>query len=145
MTPEQQQQLQTLNTDVNAIPYDSILGTHEPPDWWTDTPVSGNSFVCRDYVLEKAEKLREAGWPVTDLSVILTWTEVVIPPAPENDNTGREYHAVLGVKVDSELWILDSRFDPIYLPANCPADYKWQRQQDTNDNLFHDISQTGPT
>lgn len=135
MTPEQQEQLQTLNNSVNLIPYVAGMGPTEPIDYWTYRPEVGKSFVCRDYVEDKAERLRQSGWNPLDLTVVLCWTEPVLPPP--ND---REYHAVLAVKVGGETWILDSRFDTVYQPANTPADYQWDRQQIAGTVEFRDAA-----
>ncbi len=67
-TPEQLAQLRNVSTQANAIPYDDVQRLHEEPDWWTDDPNADGSFVCRDYVLLKAEHLRALGWAATDLT-----------------------------------------------------------------------------
>lgn len=135
MTPEQQAELQSVNTRVNAIPYNALTAPDEPPDWWTDSLVHGRSFVCRDYVLQKADELKALGWPASALTVILCFTEPVRPPPDD-----REYHAVLGVDVDGQTWVLDSRFDDIYLWTQPPADYRWDRQQIAGTTEFRDAS-----
>lgn len=132
VTPDQQSQLQAVNTDVNAIPYIDLPGAHEPADWWTDVPVAGNSWVCRDFVLAKADRLKALGWPPADLSVILCWTEPV--------DGQREYHAVLGVTVDGELWILDSRLPLPYLKSEPPLPYQWDRMQVAGTTEFEPLA-----
>lgn len=122
--------LQRINTEVNAIPYQELPGPKEPFDWWTDIPVEGNSFVCRDFVLMKSDKLRDAGLPPTDMFVILCWTEIVTPVTnPDDPTSGRIYHATLGVDLDGETWVLDSRFDQIYRMSEPPVDYRYDRRQ----------------
>lgn len=117
MTPEQRGQLQAVNIEVNAIPYDAVPSPSEADDnVWKDAP-DGGSWVCRDYVLLKAEKLRAAGWPPLALTVVECWTET------------DEYHAVLAVEVEGEDWILDSRFPDIYPMRSPPAPYRWDRRQ----------------
>lgn len=123
MTPEQWQQLCEVNERINQIPYDAIEGAQEPPDWWSDIPAPGWSWVCRDYVLAKATALRNVGWDPRALTVIVCWTEPVDEP-PQ-----RERHGVLGVDVDGETWILDNRFPAPYRMRNPSADYLWEMRQ----------------
>ncbi len=133
--------LKQINSDVNQIPYDAIVGAHEPFDWWTDVPVSGQSFECRDYTLTKAERLRQAGFPVADMTIVLLWTEPVAPTpgAP----AVRLYHAVLACKIGSDIYILDNRYSDVYLWTTPPFDYKWAEQQIPGTVNFNDVSQTG--
>jgi len=113
------EQLCAVNSEVNAIPYDAALGEREPVDWWTDNPDAEGSYVCRDYVLTKSKRLRELGWPVSSLSVVLCWTE---PPESV-------YHAVLAVDVNGETWILDNRVAAPYRWDRAPYHYRWDRRQ----------------
>jgi len=118
MIPEQMAELTGLNRSVNALPF--IDHGDEPYDYWHDTPEPGKSWVCRDYVEMKAERLRESGWDPKLLRVVLCWTE-------EPDSG---YYAVLGVTVGSEIWILDSRADDPYLMQTpSPNGYRWDRIQ----------------
>jgi len=135
LTPEQQAQLQAINLEVNAIPYVEMPGKGEPPDWWNDQPVLGNSWVCRDYTLMKADKLKALGWPAGALTEMLCWSEPVgNPPA-------RGYHAVLAVDTgDPSPMILDSRFDDIYRKDAPPADYLWVWQQIPGTTEFRQIT-----
>ncbi len=124
MTEEQQKQLAEVNLSVNALPYVEAVGAHEPMDWWTDLPVEGQSWVCRDYVLAKADRLRALGWAAAALQVVLCWSE------PMGNPPTRNYHAVLAVDTgDSAKMILDSRFDEVYQMDSPPADYIWDRIQ----------------
>jgi predicted transglutaminase-like cysteine proteinase len=134
-------ELQAVNSRINQIPYSALPGPQESVDWWTDIPVTGNSFVCRDYVLAKSDVLLAAGWEKSELTVILCWTEVTDPTtAAQGAYAGREYHAVLGVGGDTEVWILDSRADEIYHPSNMPFPYLWDRQQIAGTTEFRDAS-----
>jgi predicted transglutaminase-like cysteine proteinase len=145
-TPEQIAELQAVNAQVNAIPYRSAPGQGEPPDWWSDTFNPAWSFVCRDYVEDKAEALRSRGWPVADLLTVLTWTEVVGDPSDQWG--GRQYHCVLRVNAGGDIYILDSRVqDPaqIYLASESVYDYRWDREQVAGTNGYQDISTTGIT
>ena len=142
-TAIQLNQLQQVNSQINAIPYDALPGPSEPFDWWTDRAVPGNSFVCRDYVLAKADRLLTLGWAKPLLTIVLCWTEPVIPPAPDNHG-GREYHAVLCINANGDAWILDSRADGIYEPSSPAFGYLWDRQQVPGTTEFRDISSSGP-
>jgi predicted transglutaminase-like cysteine proteinase len=131
LTPEQHMQLENVNSEVNAIPFDATPGSSEPPDWWTNQPMVGNSFVCRDYVLMKADKLRALGWPESALTVILCWVE-----APDSG-----YHACLAVQLPGdEVTILDSRVDEPYLMSAPRLPYKWDRRQVAGTTEFESIA-----
>lgn len=123
MTPEQWRELCDVNSQVNEIPYEALQGTQEPPDWWSDIPVPGQSWMCRDYVLAKATQLRAAGWDPLSLTVIVCWTE------PVGDPPARERHAVLAVEIEGETWILDNRFPLPYRKTQPAADYVWEMRQ----------------
>lgn len=123
MTPEQLDQLREVNARINALPYEAVRGAYEPVDWWSDVPVPGQSWLCRDYVLAKASALRDAGWDPLCLTVIVCWTEPVDEP-PQ-----RERHAVLAVAVDGETWILDNRYSEPYRMGDGTVDYVWEMRQ----------------
>ena len=124
MTPDRFAQLRQINTEVNAIPYQGTLAPTESRDFWKDAP-DGGSFVCRDFVLDKAKRLTEAGFDKPALTIILCWTEI----RPETGNQ-REYHAVLAVEDDPDTWILDSRFPDVrkYEEPD-PQGYVWDKRQ----------------
>lgn len=124
-------ELQAINTEVNKIPYVAGLGPTEPVDYWSYIPEKGKSWVCRDYVEAKAQQIRDTGMESYCLRTLLTWTEPLLPPPNE-----REYHAVLAVTMMGEVWILDSRFDPIYRWNAPPVNYKWDRIQLASSNEF---------
>ena len=125
MTEDQLAELAGINEEINQIPYEALPGPDEPPDWWTDQPMAGRSFVCRDFVQLKADKLKAAGWPEAALTTLLCWTE----PLPEEGGQ-RGYHAVLAVQAgDPIAMILDSRFDEPYPMDAPPVDYQWDRRQ----------------
>jgi predicted transglutaminase-like cysteine proteinase len=134
VTPSRDE-LQALNTEVNKIPYQALPGPTEPVDYWTYQPEPGISFVCRDFVEDKAEQLRQRGVDPLTLTVLLLWTEPVLPPP--ND---REYHAVLCVDVDGGTLILDSRFDQVYPMGEPPVDYRYDRRQIAGTTDFRDAS-----
>lgn len=129
VTESQLTQLREVNLRINAIPFDWSPSLDEPPDWWSDTPVPGRSWVCRDYVLAKAQALREAGWDSLRLTVILCYTEA------------GEYHAVLGVRMDDgETIVLDNRFPEVYPMSAPPAAYRWDRRQVAGTTVFEPMT-----
>jgi len=117
------EQLQAVNTKINQQPYVYPSST-EQEDLWKDKP-DGGSWVCRDYVLSKADELILLGVSKLNMNIILCWTEPCVPPTDKN-NGGREYHAVLLVYGS---YILDSRFDPIYTMTSNPHGYIWDKKQ----------------
>lgn len=134
LTQPQIDQLADLNIRVNAIPYDASLGLDEPPDYYTDKPEAGRSWVCRMYTQMKATQLRDVGWNPLWLTEFVVWTE----PAP----TDRELHAVLAVQAPDMLdpMILDSRFPQIYFKWEPAADYIWEARQVAGDIRFEMIA-----
>lgn len=128
MTPDQEEQLRSVNAEVNAIPYSEVPQAGEGADVWKDTP-DGGTWVCRDYVLLKSERLQALGWNTAAMSVVLCWTET------------NEYHAVLAVDDgESSPWILDSRFPLPYRMNAVPAAYRWDRRQIAGTSDFEAIS-----
>jgi predicted transglutaminase-like cysteine proteinase len=130
--------LQALNSEVNVIPYVPGMGPTEPVDYWTYKPEAGKSWVCRDFVEDKADQLRQRGVDPLTLTILLLWTEPVLPPPNE-----REYHAILCVQLEGQNWLLDSRFTDIYQMDDPPVDYRYDRQQIPGTVDFRDLSQTG--
>lgn len=130
------EQLTAINTEMNAIPYDAMLGSAETYDLWIDDPIPGDSWVCRDYVLRKGKALDAQGVDPDSMTIITCYTEPVTPPAnPDDPTSGREYHAVLSVKIDGTNYILDSRVEDgsVYeatQPQVEPYNYLWWKQQD---------------
>lgn len=116
MTPAHIAQMQAINIQVNAIPFNAIPAPNEADDVWKDMP-DGGTWVCRDSVLLKASKMRDMGWAREALTVVLCYTE-----------TG-ERHAVLAVEGNGETWIMDSRFDLPYPIDSPPAAYRWESRQ----------------
>jgi predicted transglutaminase-like cysteine proteinase len=132
-TPEQLEQLQTVNDEVNAIPYDATPRFGEDAGIWKDAPDDG-LWVCRCYVLDKAKKLQELDWPPLSMTVVECWTE------PEGDPPERTYHAVLAVETGDATMILDSRVPQVYEWDQCPYDYRWDRRQVAGTTEFESIA-----
>ncbi len=112
------EQLQSVNIEVNQIPY-TEMGPGEPPDLYSDEPVPGHGWVCRMYVERKASLLKERfDWTPERLLEILCYVE-----------TG-ERHAVLQARTSTgEDWILDSRQDAPYPRSMPPPGYRWEARQ----------------
>jgi predicted transglutaminase-like cysteine proteinase len=128
MTPEQRAQLDSVNLEVNQIPYVD-MGPGEPPDLYADEPAPGQGWVCREYTQRKATLLRERyGWPASDLAEIICYVE-----------TG-ERHAVLRVMVDGEAWILDSRFNDIQAMYPPRVGYRYEAEQIAGTTEFRSIA-----
>lgn len=134
-------EFQRINNAVNQIPYVAGLGPTEPVDWWTYVPAPGQSWVCRDYVEDKAQQLRSMGFPYEDMRVVLCWTEHVVPPTDDSPTSGREYHAILACDLDNRTYFLDSRTNEIYTYDSAPMDYLWDRIQMRSGNDFEPMTQ----
>lgn len=139
-TPEQLAVMSSVNQTVNAIPYVAQEGPDEKPDWWSDVPVPGMSWVCRDYTEDKADKLKSAGFNPMTLTTVLLYCEPGTDAVTVDNPQGRGYHAVLGVNCGGDTWIMDSRFDSPYLWTDPQADYQWHLQQIPGTESFRDAS-----
>ena len=128
--PASQQQiilLSAVNEQINAIPYDAVPKAGEEADTWIDAP-DGGEWECRDYTIAKAKDLRNRGWPVSDMSVVLC-----------NDELG-EYHAVLACNAGGDIYVLDNRTPGIYLWNEPVYAYTWLHQQIPGSTDFRDAS-----
>lgn len=68
-------------------------------DVWEPLYVTASTFRgdCEDIALAKYFTLRRLGWPVENLRVLVGW-----------DRDERDWHAMLAVRVDGEVQVLDS-------------------------------------
>lgn len=136
-TPDQLTELQRINAQWNAIPFEA-LGVDAGEDNWIEAPVPGQVWECRDYVAAKAKALREGGWSVGDMSVVLCYTEP--ESAAPGEPAARAYHAVLGCSAGGVLYILDNRVGTVY-PWDHPVyDYVWLHQQIPDTLTWRDAS-----
>lgn len=128
-TAEQLNELTAINQQDNGIPYVATPGPDEVVDWWSNDPVPGRSWVCRDYCLKKADDLHAVGWSRESTTIVICYVE-----------TG-ERHAVLAVD-DGEPspWILDSRFGPIYRMDAPPTAYRWEMRQVAGSTEFASLA-----
>lgn len=122
--------LQRINTEVNQIPYNALLRSGEDPYIVKDTPDGGN-WVCRDYAVRKCIEIEALGVLQSDCSLVICWTEPVMPVTDLSDPTsGRERHEVLAVHLDNQMLIMDSRFDQVDVWNVAPwTGYYWEHQQ----------------
>lgn len=117
-TQAQLDQLFDVNQQDNDIPFVATPGPNEAYDFWTDVPVPGCSWTCRDYTQKKMDDLKALGWPPQSGTVVTCYVE-----------TG-EYHAVLAIDDgEPQPWILDSRYPQIYRMDNPPPGYRWVMRQ----------------
>ena len=121
MTVDQEEDLEAMNAEVNAIPYSALPKLGEGYDKWKDEPDDG-TFECKDYTLVKAERAQALGWPQSSLYAVLCNTEPV--------DGQRQYHCVQAIDDgEPQPLILDSRFPQVYRMKSGPADYEWLDQQ----------------
>jgi predicted transglutaminase-like cysteine proteinase len=109
-------ELNTVNTKVNTVVrYVSDMDQFGQPDVWVPATREGD---CEDFALEKRQLLRQAGWPVGDLSLALV----------ESPRTGP--HAVLVASTARGAYVLDNTVGWV-LPWS-ETDYTWITAQDEN-------------
>lgn len=126
--------LQTINTTVNQIPYEALAAPGEADDLVKDTP-DGGSWVCRDYSVRKSIALQQMGMSNADYSLVICWTE------PVGDPPARGRHEVLAVRLGGELYIMDSRYDQVGLWDGDPwTSYVWEHEQIPNSLDWRDAS-----
>lgn len=108
-------QLQTINKWVNArISYVDDIRQHGVADYWStasETLANGRGD-CEDYAIVKHSLLRRMGIPESEMFLVIA-----------RDLVRRADHAVLAVRVDDGLLILDSQTDHI-IDARDIRDYR---------------------
>lgn len=115
LTAERWQQIQHVNTNVNAAIWPQDDEAHYGrAEYWT-IPTDGYGD-CDDYALTKRKALIEAGVPIRALRIAIVLT-------PHN---GR--HAVLVVATNNGDFLLDNLTDAII--ERHQSDYVWIEQQD---------------
>ena len=84
-------EIEAINRKVNAYPFEN-----ETKENWERISIKG-AGDCDSFAMEKYMLLREAGFPVEDMCIATCHTETGV------------YHAVLLVKLDDEIYVLDNR------------------------------------
>jgi predicted transglutaminase-like cysteine proteinase len=133
--------LQRINSEVNQIPYDTLIAPGESPYLVKDTP-DGGDWVCRDYAVRKSIELQQLGMTENDYSLVICWTELTGPITNSADpHSGRERHEVLAVDLDGQLLIMDSRYERVGVWNDAPwTAYLWEHQQIVGTTDFRDAS-----
>jgi len=108
--------LEAVNRFVNAVPYASDREAHGARDFWAGPwGFLAGAGDCEDYAIAKYATLARLGVPVRDLRIVVV----------EDVQRGLP-HAVLAVRTESGVWLLDNqserlidaarddRYDPYY-------------------------------
>lgn len=111
-TREGRAQLDDVNRAVNAaIRYQNDEAQFGESDRWL-TPLAAFTSGrgdCEDYAIAKYFLLREAGYPLIDLRLLLV-----------RDNAVRDDHAVLAARHDNRWLILDNRHATLHADTSLP-------------------------
>ncbi|WP_448664086.1 transglutaminase-like cysteine peptidase [Sphingomonas sp. CJ20] len=95
------EQIAAVQTAINRLPYVSDIENWSMTDRWaTPAEMFAKGGDCEDYALAKYFALRELGFPEPDLTLAIVW-----------DNQDSEQHAVLFVRSEGAVWLLDNKFD----------------------------------
>lgn len=97
--------IEEANRDINAvIRYVSDFAQHGEADRWTAplATLSAGRGDCEDYAIAKYVVLREAGFPLADLRLVLV-----------RDRAAREDHAVLAARHEGRWLMLDNRYSAL--------------------------------
>lgn len=107
--------IEKVNTEVNALPYETDMERWNKPDFWT-VLVSGG-LDCEDYCLTKRQRLWDAGLDPTHILPAIGW---------DQNNDG---HCVLLVETDKGAYCLDNN-SPDVLAWDDPkvSIKKWDRR-----------------
>ncbi len=91
-------QLKIVNNFWNQWPYKQDPSVYKSPDYWaTPAEFKKRSGDCEDYAIAKYFTLRSAGFPVSQMRIVVV-----------KDTILRLAHAVLAVYVGEEVYILDN-------------------------------------
>lgn len=118
--------LQQIHNQVNTYPYAQDSTQYGQPDFWEAIGHNGRGD-CEDYVLEKRQRLVEAGVPEADMRIALV-----------KDPQGQA-HAVLVVKDGEGDWVADQQQSRLMTVADMkrlgyqgdklqvPGQWMWER------------------
>ncbi len=94
-------QLEAVNRFVNRVPYATDREAYGVRDYWAGPwRFLAGAGDCEDYAIAKYATLRRLGVPVADLRIVVV-EDVVRGLA----------HAVLAVRTDGVVWLLDNQTD----------------------------------
>jgi predicted transglutaminase-like cysteine proteinase len=107
--------LRKINNDINkSVKYLTDDENYKTPEYWVIAERIGD---CEDYALRKLEECIKAGIDAKNCCLATCWVE--------NDGG---YHAVLVVKDNEHLYVLDNRFNYVYEMTDDNG-YKWDMIQ----------------
>jgi predicted transglutaminase-like cysteine proteinase len=106
-------QLDAINRFFNAQPYITDIRNWGVPDYWaTIREFLKKDGDCEDYAIAKYTVLKQLGWQVDDLRIIIVQDENLNVP-----------HAVLTVKLDNRIFVLDNQIQEV-LPDTAIVHYR---------------------
>lgn len=94
MSSERYAMCDKVHDDVNHFPYSTDQETHGRSDYWERIGLAGTGD-CEDFVLEKRQRLLDAGVPLQDLRI----GQVFMPNGAA--------HAVLVIRDGDVDWVAD--------------------------------------
>jgi predicted transglutaminase-like cysteine proteinase len=104
------EQLAAVNTFVNEQKYVGDRKNYGQEDYWAaPEQLMSNGGDCEDYVIMKFLSLRKLGWSTEDMRLVVV-----------QDTRQRTQHAVLAVKAEHDVLILDNQSRYIESQANVP-------------------------
>jgi len=137
-------QLREINGAMNHRPYVSDLANWHVQDYWA-TPLEfmARGGDCEDYAIAKYMALRELGFPVDDMRVVVL-----------NDLNLGVAHAILVVYVKGTALVLDNRISTV-IPADAIRHYRpvysinehgwWLHRSETGNIAANDTSNPAVT
>lgn len=106
------QKLVTINTSVNqTIAYKSDLETYDNLDYWANPAetLQRGQGDCEDFAILKFAALKAAGVPSSSMALVIL-----------RDTRRNLYHAVLTVKTDRDIYVLDNVRDNVLSDQRLP-------------------------
>ena len=105
-----QSKVENVNRFVNLIPYQEDQITYGKSDYWA-SPLEFlvNAGDCEDYAIAKYISLRQLRMPATDLKMVVL-----------QDTLRDLAHAVLAVRLDGSILVLDNNDYQIASPKDLP-------------------------
>src|SRR5690625_3903100 len=120
--------LRRVNSTFNRLPYKLDEDLYGVDDYWA-TPaefLAYNGGDCEDYALTKYHALKELGWPVERMNVVVLW-----------DERARLHHAVLLVEFQGGEWLLDDARKNIVRSSQAPNYLPYYAVNEVESSYFH--------